>query len=116
MQKVSYVLNGKLLLVEIADNFLRRLCGLMMHNPLPAGRALLIEPCNSIHMCFMRFAIDAVYIDREYRILKVTRNLQPWLGLSFCRGAWGVLELTAGEAARYGVVPGMQLQHTQKRS
>jgi len=84
--------------LETADTFLTRFCGLMLRKRLPAGRGLLIAPCSSIHMCFMRFAIDAIFIDQDYRVLKVVRNVKPWIGLAWCRKAWGVVEVAAGEA------------------
>ena len=53
-----------------------------------------------LHMCFMRFAIDVVYLDKDYKILKIVKNLRPWIGLSICTKAWATLELNAGEADR----------------
>ena len=88
---------GDVIRVEVADSFLRRFCGLMLRRALPADGGLLLAPCASIHMCFMRFAIDAVYLD------------DAWLGLSCCRGAWGCLELPAGAAARLGLAVGERL-------
>lgn len=95
--------------IRIADDFLSRLTGLMFQKELPIGTGLLLAPCNSVHMCFMRFAIDVVYIDREYKILKVVNNLKPWVGLSICSKAWATLELPAGEAERCGIEVGKQL-------
>ena len=82
--------------IEAADSFWGRFLGLMGRRSLPAGQGLLIAPCNSIHMCFMRFAIDVVYIDRDYRVLKIVHGLKPWVGLSICRKAWGIIELQTG--------------------
>jgi len=89
--------------IEMADTFLARFRGLMLRKRLPAGHGLLIAPCNSIHMCFMRFAIDAIFIDKNYKVLKVARNVKPWIGLAWCRKAWGVVEVSAGEAANVQV-------------
>lgn len=94
------------LTVHLATTFWQRFCGLMLRRPLPPATALLIAPCNSIHMCFMRFAIDAVYLDRHGKILKITRHLHPWLGLSACWRAHSVLEMTAGQADALGLQPG----------
>ncbi|WP_259324105.1 DUF192 domain-containing protein [Mitsuokella multacida] len=102
--------NGKTIQVCIADTFWTRLCGLMFRRPLPPATALLIEPCNSIHMCFMRFAIDAVYLDEQGKILKITRYLRPWLGLSACWRAQSVLEMTAGQADALGLQIGQVFQ------
>ena len=84
--------------IKTADTFLARFCGLMLRKKLPAGHGLLIAPCNSIHMCFMRFAIDAIFIDKNYKVLKIARNVKPWIGLAWCWKAWGVVEVAAGEA------------------
>ena len=89
--------------LEIANTFFRRFRGLMLRRKLPTGHGLLIAPCSSIHMCFMRFAIDAVWVDKEMNILKISRNVRPWIGLAWCPKAWGVVEMTAGEADRLGL-------------
>ncbi len=96
----KFFINGMTLDVEIAKSFFSRLRGLMMRRRLPEGRGLLLAPCNSIHMLFMRFAIDVVYLDEDFRIKKIARDVMPWLGMSICLGAWGALELPSGEAKR----------------
>ena len=84
--------------IETADTFFARFRGLMLRKRLPAGHGLLIAPCNSIHMCFMRFAIDVIFIDKDYKVLKVAHNVKPWIGVAWCWKAWGVVEVNAGEA------------------
>jgi len=59
-------------------------------------------------MWFMRFPIDAVFLDRELRVLRVVENLAPWR-VAGCRGAKAVLELPAGEGARVRLAPGDRL-------
>jgi hypothetical protein len=70
---------------------------------LPAGEGLWIEPCNSIHMFFMRFAIDAVFLDRDNRVKRVVRDLKPWRVSPIVFGARTVVELPAGS-----VPPGIE--------
>ncbi len=101
--------SGEILEVKVADTFFSRFLGLMGRAALPPGSGLLILPCSSIHMLFMRFSIDAVYIDRQYRILKTVKELRPWIGISAATGAWGCLELPAGEILRLGLEPGKKL-------
>ena len=98
--------------VETADTFGRRFLGLMGRKRLPPGRGLLLSPCSSVHMCFMRFAIDVVYLDGEGRVKKIVRRLPPWLGLSLCPGARAALEFAAGEADRLGLAVGQRLVPT----
>ena len=100
-----------LLYVEIADTFWRRFLGLMGRKAISPSHALLIVPCSGVQMCFMRFAIDVVFLKRresigEWQVLKVARGLRPWLGLGFCRGADAALEMGKGEAERLNVKSG----------
>ena len=95
--------------ILIADSFVTRLAGLMFRKELPPTTGLLLAPCNSVHMCFMCFAIDVIYIDKDFKILKVVKNLKPWLGLSICSKAWAALELNAGEAEMFGFEVGQKL-------
>lgn len=106
---------GIALTVHFATTFWQRFRGLMLRRPLPPATALLIAPCNSIHMCFMRFAIDAVYLDQYGRILKITRHLRPWIGLSACWHAHSVLEMTAGQADALGLQIGQVFQTVYKQ-
>lgn len=94
--------------LEYARGVVSRTRGLMMRRELAPGAGLLIQPCSSIHMMFMRFPIDAVFYDKEQRVTKVARGVRTWTGLAFGgRGAKGVVELPVGAAAR--VEPGHQL-------
>ncbi|HLO94144.1 MAG TPA: DUF192 domain-containing protein, partial [Burkholderiaceae bacterium] len=54
-----------------ARSFWQRLGGLLVRPRLGAGEGLLLKPCNSVHTCFMRYAIDVIYLDREGRVLKL---------------------------------------------
>lgn len=92
---------GAVINVEIADSVIKRFFGLMGRTRLDSGSGLFLTPCDGIHMCFMRFSIDAVYVDKNYRIKKIVRGLRPWIGLSMCLGAFGVLELPAGDADKF---------------
>ena len=95
--------------IFIANSFFVRLAGLMLRKELPKATGLLLTSCNSVHMCFMRFAIDVIYVDQEYRVIKIVKYLRPWIGLSICRNAWATLEMTAGEAERCGFAVGKKL-------
>lgn len=107
----KFFINGTTLDIENADTFFKRLRGLMFRRRLPAGRGLLLAPCDGVHMFFMRFAIDVVYLDKDLRIKKIVHNLLPWLGVSVCLGAWGALELTSGEAERLNLVVGQKFEN-----
>jgi len=86
-----------------ADSFWLRFRGLMLRRSLPRDEGMLFRGAGSIHMFFMRFAIDAVFCDKELQVLRVARGLQPWR-MAGARGARVVIELADGAAA--GVEPG----------
>lgn len=89
--------------VRRADSFLRRLRGLMFRGELAAGEGLWIEPCNSVHTHFMRFAIDVLFLDAHGRVLHVMPAMKPWRHSPFVKGSKAVLELAAGEARETAV-------------
>jgi uncharacterized protein len=88
--------------VEVADSLWGKFMGLMGREPLTAGAALWLPDSNGIHMMFMRFPIDAVFVGRPdgqgaRPVVSVHRALRTWTGLvPFVRGAHGVLELSVG--------------------
>jgi len=82
--------------LKIADGYWSRLCGLQFRRPLPPGHGLLIVPCASVHTMWMRFAIDAVMLDRFGTVLEVREAVSPWRIVWAPRGTHAVLEATAG--------------------
>lgn len=95
--------------VTIADTAASRNRGLLKHDQLPEGEGLWIVPCEAIHTFWMKFAIDAVFLDKNKKVTKVVANLRPSrLALSW--RARSVLELPAGMAARTSTEPGDQIE------
>lgn len=62
-------------------------------------------------MWFMRFPIDAVWVDRSRRVVGTRERLRPWLLAASVRGAAEVIELPAGTVARTGTQAGDELQY-----
>jgi uncharacterized membrane protein (UPF0127 family) len=91
-----------------ADTMWTRMRGLLGRGGLAPSEGLWISPCNSIHMFFMRFAIDVVFVDREMAVRKVVERLRPWR-MAGCRGARAAIELPAGAASRSGITVGERL-------
>jgi uncharacterized protein len=86
----------------IADRAFARMRGLLGRRAMPAGEGLLLKPAPSIHTAFMHFPIDVVFLDANFRIVKLVDNLRPWRTASSL-GARAVLELTAGEISLRGL-------------
>ncbi len=85
---------------SVADNFASRFIGLMGRKELSSGKGLLIVPCNSIHMFFMRFPIDAVFLDKNNRVVHICESIKPWRISKIVGTAHSVLELPAGTALK----------------
>ena len=105
---------GKLLAqeLEVPRTFIGRGVGLMFRRTLEPGRGMWINPCEggSIHMLFMRFAIDAVFLDSKERVKKVYAKLPAWYGVVwFVWGARSVLELAPGSTAELDLKQGDEI-------
>ena len=103
--KVIVARNGRPLCVDccVADNFFSRFIGLMGKKSLPEGMGLMIMPCNSIHCFFMRFPIDALFLDEDNRVLRMYSELKAWRVTGIVKNARKVIELPAGTLARNDV-------------
>ncbi len=98
--------------VETAGSIWARFMGLMGRKALPESHALWLPGDNGIHMFFMRFPIDAVFVakpgpDGSRTVIAAKAGLRPWTGMvPLVRGAAGVLELPAGSIAASGTIAG----------
>lgn len=88
--------------IEVARRYRQRLLGLIGRQDFVEGQGFLIPRCRSIHMFFMRFAIDAVFINDRDRVVLLRVGLKPWRTAT-CWRARAVLELPAGGAAILGI-------------
>ena len=82
--------------VEQAFSFFRRLKGLMGRSFLPVGKAMLLKPCPQIHTCFMRFAIDVLFLDKQGKVVHIIENMPPWRFSPIVARAAQTLELPGG--------------------
>lgn len=91
------------------SNALERMRGLLGRTALTDQQALLIRPCSSVHTFGMRFALDLVYLRRDWTIRKLVHSLPP-RRLSFCPGAAMVIEMRAGRIRTLGLQSDQQLR------
>jgi uncharacterized protein len=85
------------LVILEARGVVARLVGLAGRADLPAGAALHLPRCRSVHTFGMRFALDLVWLDGSGAVVRVDRDVPPCRVRS-CRAARSVLEMRAGEA------------------
>ncbi len=95
--------------VEVASSWLGRLRGLIGRSHLERGDGLYLAGTNGVHMLFMRFAIDVLFVgaprsDGARPVVALRPNLKPWTGIVWwVRGARGALEVPAGSLAASGL-------------
>jgi uncharacterized protein len=95
--------------VEQARTIFSRMQGLLGRAELSSDVTLWIGSCNSIHTFFMKFTIDAVFVDKNLVVRKVVRRIQPWRLVAPVWGASSVFEFAAGVATPAVVTEGDQL-------
>lgn len=98
--------------LEMGESLGARFMGLMGRAALPAGDGLWLSGTNGIHMFFMRFPIDALFLskarpDGNREVLAARAGVRPWIGLvPLVRGADGVIELPTGTIEASGTQRG----------
>src|SRR5512147_2861646 len=98
--------------IEVADSWLARLRGLIGRPSLAPATGLYLPGTNGIHMLFMRFPIDCLFLgphrsDGTQQVVAIRRRVMPWRGVVWwVRGARGVIEVPAGSAASAGIESG----------
>ncbi len=96
---------------QVADTLWLRLRGLLGRASLEPGTGMLFLGESSIHSAFMRFRFDAVFMDRDMRVVGLSAEIPPWR-VRASRGARNILELGAGEISRTGVEVGDEIAVT----
>lgn len=95
--------------VVIADTFLSRMVGLLNRDSLFENEALVITRCQSIHMFFMRFPIDVLFVGKDNRVVGLVENIKPFrLSPIFFKSNYAV-ELCSGTIAKTRISIGDEL-------
>lgn len=84
--------------VEVLDGTFERMKGLLGRDSLPAGAAVLIGRCSSVHTFFMRFSIDLVFLDAAGVVVRLVPAVRPF------RMAWGGVRARSVVEARAGAI------------
>jgi uncharacterized membrane protein (UPF0127 family) len=79
-----------------ARTFFDRSLGLIVRRKLKNKEGFLIENCSSIHTFWMRYSIDAVFLDKKNRVLAIYNNIRPFRMTPFIKNSFSVLELGSG--------------------
>ena len=91
-----------------------RMRGLLGRSMLSDCESLWITRCNSIHTCFMRYALDVVFVDKRGVVIKVCADVVPWR-MCFCWLAAAALEFRAGAVEQLGILVGSHVEFLPNR-
>lgn len=96
--KIIHKRTGKIIAHEarIASTTLSRMKGLMFIDKMDGFDALILDPGNSIHNCFVRFSLDVIFVNNKYEVVKIIRDFKPWRFSWIYFRATKVIELQAG--------------------
>ena len=98
--------------IEYATGMVSMMRGLMFRRDIPDDYAMIFvfskPEAVSVHMLFMRFPIDVIFLNRDKIIIDIAR-LNPWTGYRRVRGVVYFIEMNAGTLERYGLVCGSRL-------
>ncbi len=91
--------------LEVASGLAEQSRGLLGRDSLEPGGGLMFEngpviPFMWMHMFFMRFPIDIVFLDKSGKVIRINRELKPWRVSSLVFGARTALEIESGGSAR----------------
>ncbi len=95
-----------------ADGFLARGRGLMMTPPLPEGSGLVLDPCGSIHMFFMRYPLDILFLDKAGSVVFMYNGIKPWRVGRVVRHAKMAVELPEGSIDKSNTELGDKINFT----
>ena len=80
----------------LANTFFSRLKGLLGRNGFKGIDGFFIPKCRAVHTFFMQFPIDIICINKDFRVIRIVRNLQPYKNFTCLLATHGVIELPEG--------------------
>lgn len=96
--------------LAIADSFFTKLRGLLGRSEIAEDEALMITGCRQVHMMFMRFPIDVIFLGRSKLIVALEADLKPWRVSRLVPDADCVIEVQAGLIAKHRLTVGDRLE------
>lgn len=101
--------------VRVADRWWPRLRGMIGRPPPAAGEGLLISPCTGVHMHWMSYPLDIVFVDGEGRVVALYHGLRPWRFSKTHKDATCALEFPTGTLESTGTTIGDRLIWSESR-
>lgn len=92
--------------LRIADTFFTRFKGLMGTKGLKEGEGLLIKPCNGIHMFWMTYSLDIIFLNDVCRVIRLIEGIKPWKVSPTVKDSHMILELPTGTIEKFNIEVG----------
>ncbi len=87
--------------IKIAKSLWGKTVGVMLWKDFGTSKGLLLPSTNAIHTFFVRFPLDVVFLDKDYKVIQVVEGLRPWSFSPIVWKAKHTLELPAGSIKRH---------------
>lgn len=94
---------------KLADDPISRLVGLLNRTSLLPSEALVITDCRSIHMFFMRFSIDVIFIDKKDIVIGLVPSIKPYRMSPYYIKAKKAIEIFPGKIEQTNTEIGDQI-------
>lgn len=99
--------------IEICRTLTSQMSGLMFRSHIPSNYAMIFvmkKPSSvGIHMLFMRFPIDVIFLNEEKKIIRLS-HLKPWTGHSSMKNVRYVIETNPGAIEKYKLSIGRKME------
>ena len=92
--------------VERANSLWRRFTGFLTYGAIRPDRGLWFDNCSAIHTIGMRERIDAIFLARDSRVMRINYSVAPNRLAVICAGARAVIELGAAPAEQRDLLVG----------
>lgn len=92
--------------VEKANSLWRRFTGFLTYGKIHPDRGLWFDNCSAIHTIGMRKRIDAVFLAKDSRVMRINYSIAPYRLAVICAGARTVVELGAAPAEQRDLLVG----------
>ena len=100
----------------LADSFFKRFKGLMLAQPLKGSEGLFLTKTNSIHMFFMKYEIDVIFLDKDNIVIDTIISMKRRRVSKIYKNCKNVIELKANTLLELDITVGDKLILTEENN
>jgi uncharacterized membrane protein (UPF0127 family) len=95
---IAYIRAGNVYInAQIVTGLFTKLKGLLFQSKLGDRQALVLTPCAMVHTFGMDYDIDIIFLDKNFRVVKIIHTCSPWR-LVYCKNSTHALKMLGGQA------------------